>query len=198
MIIDQNKIGNTATELCEIMSKQGSDKALGWHNYTLAYSELLKGIKDTATHVFEMGIGTINSGASLRGWKEYFTKAQIYGADILYEVLFEEDRIDTFLCDQLNTISIKNMWNYFDKKVKFDVIVEDGLHTYEANIHFLENSIHKVKDEGFYIIEDVQVAEIDRYEKYFENCKLKFTEHQILQLHNEGNNYDNVLILIKK
>jgi hypothetical protein len=148
--------------------------------------------------VIKLWDGTINSGASLRGWKEYFDKAHIYGADILEEALFEEDRIDTFLTDQLNTISIQNMWNYFDKKVKFDVILEDGLHTYEANIHFLEQSIHKVKDGGWYIIEDVQVAEIHRYEKYFENCKLKFLEHQILELHNEGNKYDNVLIIIKK
>lgn len=198
MILNQSDIQNETTDLCLIMSKHGSDKSLGWHNYTIVYDALFKDIKDTAMYVFEMGIGVINSGASLRGWKEYFTKAQIYGADILEETLFEEDRIDTFHCDQLNTISIQNMWNYFDKKVKFDVIIEDGLHTYDANIHFLENSIHKVKDGGWYIIEDVQVAEIHRYEKYFENCKLKFTEHQILHLDNPGNKYDNVLILIKK
>ena len=198
MIINPQNINQDSTELCTIMSKHGSDKALGWHNYTLVYHALFNEIKSTATHFFEMGIGTINSGASLRGWKEYFDKAHIYGADILDDALFEEDRIDTFLCDQLNTISIQNMWNYFDKKVKFDVILEDGLHTYEANIHFLEHSIHKVKDGGWYIIEDVQVSEIHRYEKYFENCKLKFSEHQILELHNEGNKYDNVLIIIKK
>jgi hypothetical protein len=197
MIISQDNLSQDITELCKIMSKQGSDKALGWHNYTLVYAELFKDIKDTATHFFEMGIGTINSGASLKGWKEYFTKAHIFGADILEETLFEEDRITTFHCDQLNTTSIQNMWNYF-QGIKLDAIIEDGLHTYEANIHFLEQSIHKVKDGGFYIIEDVQVVEIHRYEKYFENCKLKFKKHQILELHNEGNKYDNVLILIKK
>jgi hypothetical protein len=198
MIINPQDINQDTTSLCTIMSKHGSDKALGWHNYTLVYDMLFKELKSTATHFFEMGIGTINSGASLRGWKEYFDKAQIYGADILIETLFEEDRIDTFHCDQLNTISIQNMWNYFDKKEKFDVILEDGLHTYEANIHFLEHSIHKVKDGGFYIIEDVMVSELHRYYQYFENCKLKFTEHQILEVYNPGNKVDNVLIIIKK
>jgi len=198
MIINQDNLSQELTELCKIMSKHGSDKSCGWHNYTLVYDQLFKDIKSTATHFFEMGIGVINSGASLRGWKEYFDKAHIYGADILYEVLFEEDRIDTFHCDQLSAISVQNMWNYFDKKTKFDVILEDGLHTYEANIHFLKNSIHKVKDGGFYIIEDVLVSELPRYYNYFQNCKLKFTEHQILELYNPGNKMDNVLIIIKK
>jgi len=196
-IIDHENLSHERTELCEIMAKHGSDKGMGWHNYTLVYNELFKKIKTTADHFFELGIGTINSGASLRGWKEYFKKANIYGADILLETLFTDHRIQTFECDQLDKNSIQKLWSNF-KAIKFDVILEDGLHTYEANISFLENSLHMVKDNGYYIIEDVYIPEISKYDEYLKNSNLEFKEYQIVNLFNEGNNRDNVLVIIKK
>lgn len=197
MIINENSLSQDPTDLCKIMSKHGSDKSMGWHNYTILYNELFKNIKASASYVFELGIGTINSGASLRGWKDYFNKANIYGADILYETLFTDHRIQTFYCDQLDKKSIEKLWSNFNS-VLFDVILEDGLHTYEANIHFFENSFHKLRNEGFYIIEDVLVSEIPKYESYFKSCSIKFEKHQIVDLYNPGNKMDNVLIIIKK
>lgn len=197
MIIEPHYINHEPNQLCEIMHSHGSDKAMGWHNYTLVYDELLKPIKSTALNIFELGIGTINSGASLRGWRDYFDKANIYGADILHEALFTDNRIQTFHCDQLSKKSIEALWANF-KNTQFDFILEDGLHTYEANISFFEHSIHKLKKGCYYIIEDVLVTEIARYDEYFKNCKLKFEEYQILNLHNPGNNMDNVLVIIKK
>jgi hypothetical protein len=198
MIIDTSKLSSELTPLCEIMIDRGSDKAGGWHNYTLVYNELLKDIIYTARNVFELGIGTINSGASLRGWKDYFsTKARIYGADIDQNVIFQESRIKTFKCDQTSPESIKELWDNF-QKIEFDFILEDGLHTFDANICFLENSLHKVKKGGFYVIEDIVVTEIQKYLNYFESSSLEFDEYQLIDLYNEGNKQDNVLMIIKK
>lgn len=197
MIIDVNSIKYNTTDLCQIMAKHGSDKALGWHNYTLVYSMLFDEIRASVTNFFELGIGTINSGASLRGWKDYFKKANIFGADILDEALFTEHRIQTYQCDQLDKKSIEALWSNF-KTIEFDVILEDGLHTYEANIHFFENSFHKVKKGGFYIIEDILISALPEYEKYFGQCKINLDKVQILNLYNEGNKFDNALIIIKK
>lgn len=197
MIIDIESINSSPTELCQIMAENGSDKSLGWHNYTLVYSKLLSSIRDSAENVFELGIGTINSGASLKGWKQYFAKANIFGADILHEVLFSEHRIKTFQCDQLNKQSIKSLWGNF-KSIEFDFMLEDGLHTFEANVHFFENSIHKLKKDGYYIIEDVLQSEIQTYLNYFENNKINFSSYKVLNLNNPGNNLDNVIIIIKK
>jgi hypothetical protein len=209
MIIDIQKLSYEPTPLCEIMLNQGSDKGGGWHNYTLVYNELLKGIKNKAKNVFELGLGTTNlhiesnmglngrSGASIKGWKEYFKKANIYGADIDKDILFEEERIKTFYCDQTKPESISELWSNFEN-IEFDFLLEDGLHTYDANICFLENSLHKVKKGGFYVIEDVLINEIRRYLNYFENCQLEFEEYQLIDLDNPGNKQDNVLIVIKK
>lgn len=197
MIIDTLNLSTDITPLCEIMIEKGSDKGGSWHNYTMVYNELLKGIKTKANNVFELGIGTINSGASLRGWKEYFKKANIYGADIDKDILFEEDRIKTFYCDQTSPESIKELWANF-QEIEFDFILEDGLHKYKANICFLENSLHKVKKNGFYVIEDILVSEIHNYLNYFENTKLDIQQYQLIDLSNEGNKQDNVLVVIKK
>ena len=37
----------------------------------------------------------------------------------------------------------------------FDIIIEDGLHEFAANKCFFENSIHKLRDKGYFIIEDL-------------------------------------------
>ena len=197
MIIDTQQLSFDKTPLCEIMIHQGSDKGGGWHNYTLVYNELLKGIKSKSQNVFELGIGTINSGASLKGWKEYFTKANIFGADIDKDILFEEERIKTFYCDQTSPESILALWSNFES-IEFDFLLEDGLHTYDANICFLENSLHKVKKGGFYVIEDIVVTEIRHYLNYLESCELPFQEYQLIDLDNPGNKQDNVLVIIKK
>jgi SAM-dependent methyltransferase len=209
MIVDTSKLSTTLTPLCEIMINQGSDKGGGWHNYTLVYNELLKGIKTKAKNVFELGLGTTNlhipsnmgasgtSGASLKGWKEYFTKANIFGADIDKDILFEEERIKTFYCDQTSPESISELWSNFEN-IEFDFILEDGLHEYNANICFLENSLHKLKKGGFYVIEDIVVHDIRHYLNYFENCTLDFEEYQLIDLDNPGNKQDNVLVVIKK
>lgn len=197
MIINATEINQDTTKLCELMSKHGSDKSSCVHNYTIVYNELFKNLKNTTRNFFELGIGTINSGASLRAWKDYFEKANIYGADILDEALFTEHRIQTFQCDQLDKKSISKLWDNF-KDTEFDVILEDGLHTYEANIHFFENSFFKVKKGGYYIIEDIVEKYTFLYEDYFEKCKNQFEEYQIIKLDNDINPIDNVLLIIKK
>jgi hypothetical protein len=43
----------------------------------------------------------------------------------------------------------------------FDIIVDDGPHTYSSNILFYKNSINKLKTNGMYIIEDINLDFID-------------------------------------
>jgi hypothetical protein len=206
MILDINNLDYSNTELCDIMIANGSDKASGWHNYTLVYNELFKDVKNKEINFFELGLGTTNlhleqslksSGASLKGWKQYFNKANIYGADIDKKILFEEPRIKTYYCDQTSKKSTEELWANFDK-IEFDFILEDGLHTFEANILFLENSLHKVKKEGLYIIEDLLTKDLHLYYDYLSKTNLVFDKYQLIELHNDGNKQDNNLLIIKK
>jgi hypothetical protein len=204
--MDLKKINfSDKSELCQLMNHYGSDKGSGWHNYTLIYNELFKSMKNENLAIFEVGLGTNNTdvpsnmgpngkpGASLRGWRDYFSNSLVYGADIDKRILFEEDRIKTFFTDQLNSTIIKEMWEKmpFD----FDIIVDDGLHTYHANINFLENSFHKLKENGIYIIEDIIRKDIPIFDKYLNDNKYTY---QILDIPNPHNAHDNVLAVIYK
>ena len=162
------------TKMCRVMTKHGSDKGC-WHNYTTVYSVLFKGCKDRPVRVFELGLGTNDPqlassmgvdgkpGASLRGWRELFPRALVYGADIDRRTLFQEDRIKSFYCDQLNQAVIRELWSHPDLQDGVDVLIEDGLHTLEANISFLEGSLKHLRPGGIYVIEDIDRGKLEEW-----------------------------------
>jgi len=204
------------TPLCYIMKEKGTDKALyqgeSKHNYTTFYHAAFKNLKDKPIRLFELGLGTTNPniaanmgskgtpGASIRGWKEFFPFGEIFGADIDKSILFNEERIKTFFCDQTNSEAIKQMWQLPELKQEFDIILDDGLHQYEANLNFFENSYHKFKVGGIYIIEDVVNTELAIWEKTITNGRSKYLNYKftLLKVPNEFNYIDNNLILIER
>ena len=206
-----------STPLCEIMGRNRSDKGHNnitesWHNYTTFYYSIFNELRDKPLRVFELGLGTNNTnvpsnmgangrpGASVYGWREFFYNSDIFGADIDSGILFNTDKIKTFYCDQTNPNIIQNMWNEPDLQDNFDIIIEDGLHTFSANVCFFENSIHKLKPNGYFIVEDVlQVEEslfvrkIKEWELQYHDCR--FT---LLKIPSLCNNCDNILLVVYK
>lgn len=205
-----------ATPLCRIMGVNKSDKGSediqsSWHNYTTVYYELFKNLQNKPLRIFELGLGTNNTslpsnmgangrpGASLYGWSEFFPQSTVYGADIDRDILFQTDRIKTFFCDQTKPDIIRSMWKEPDLEEPFDIIIEDGLHTFEANVCFFENSIHKLKPNGYYIIEDISFSEIRLFLKKIEEWRGRFPSH-LFVLHtipSKRNIYDNNLLIIR-
>jgi hypothetical protein len=201
------------TEMCRVMTKYGSDKGHAYHNYTAIYSVLLGKLRDRPLRIFELGLGTNNPrlisnmgvnglpGASLRGWRELFSQALVYGADIDRDILFEEDRIKTFYCDQLDSVAIRALWSQPVLQGGFDLMIDDGLHTFEANISFLNGSLEHLRPGGIFVIEDIAQETIARwhkqlettYSKRFPNCEFAFAE-----LPNSFNGYDNNLLIIRR
>jgi hypothetical protein len=162
--------------------------------------------------VFELGLGTNNiyipssmgahgrPGASLYGWSEFFPHAKIFGADIDKNILFHTDTIKTFYCDQTKKEVIEQLWKEVDLTENFDIIIEDGLHTFDANVCFFENSIHKVKPSGYYIIEDIIVDEIDLFEKKINDWKIAYPNllFDLITIPSDINNYDNTVLVVYK
>jgi len=156
------------SELTELMNFYGSDKGgkNNHHNYSEYYSQIFYNKKNKIKNFLEIGLGTNNTElasnmgengkplASLRAWRDYFPNAQIYGGDIDRDILKDEDKIKTFFVDQTNPLTIASMFDKIGVK-KFDVILEDGLHEFSANICFFENAIRFLDSDGVYIIEDV-------------------------------------------
>lgn len=209
---------NQTTPLCEIMTRNRSDKGntnlqWAWHHYTMFYYELFKNIKDKSLRVFELGMGTTDPnidsnmgpngrpGASLFGWSEFFPNSEIFGANVDKKILFETDRIKTYYCDQTDAVCIKNMWSQPGLEENFDIIIDDGLHRYFSNECFFENSIHKLKDDGFYIIEDINnKRDLPQLLEIVERWKTIYTEFnfELIKFPSHWNDYDNNVMLITK
>lgn len=201
------------TEMCRVMTKYGSDKGRGRHNYTGIYSALFSGLSDEPLKIFELGIGTINldvassmgrfgqPGASLRGWRELFPHALVFGADVDRAILFREDRIKTFYCDQLDQASIRELWSQSDLQGGMDIIIEDGLHTFEANVSFLEGSLDHLRPGGFYVVEDVHREYIDKWRHRIEAIySQRYPRHEFafVALPHRFNLWDNNLLVIRR
>jgi SAM-dependent methyltransferase len=196
------------TPLCKLMNQHGSDKGIGWHNYTKVYHYLFQDLE--VSKLFEMGIGSTNTnlpynmgidgsiGASLKAWKKYFPSANIIGADIDQESLFQEDRIATFHCDQTSAESINQMWQSVNQS-SFDVIIDDGVHEFEPNRIFFENSIDQLKTGGIYVVEDIQNIELGRWKEIIESDYVNQYPNllfRICSIPNLFNALDNNLLIV--
>lgn len=202
-------------EIALLCDKYGSDKGsfteenhpYCWrpHTYAEVYEKMFRAKRFDIKNVFECGIGTNNTsipsnmtakgkpGASLRMWRDYFVNATIYGADIDEGCLFEEERIKTAWINQLSKDAIDNY--FMDIDVEFDIMVDDGLHTAEAALSLLKNSIRYLKPKGVYIIEDMTFEYICEIRDYLATLRGYSVKYALMNLENR---HDNNLVIITK
>lgn len=197
--LDLDKLKNR-TDLCSILEKHGSDKCSNWHNYSALYDYFFKNFRDEEINFFEVGI---YHGSSIKSWREYFSKAKIYAADVDEETFLTISDLDVeyFYCNQDNPQSIQNMWkNDSLNDIEFDVIIDDGKHEFISNLNFFKESIHKLKSGGIFIVEDLTVSTYDSFERILSNLKNEYSLDYIklLNLPNSNNHIDNNILLVIK
>jgi hypothetical protein len=207
--------------LDSLCNEHGSDKGgnslsehpYPWkhHTYTDFLSLLFEPHRHQVKLVFECGIGTNNTsfpanmglagipGASLRVWRDYFPNAKIVGADIDESVLFEEERIQTYALDQRVSASVEDMWKRVGRS-GFDLMIDDGLHVFEAGKTLFLGSIDRLAPNGTYIIEDVLHEDMILYMDFFSNLEFRVDFVSLLRPRETGIYEpigDNQLILIR-
>jgi hypothetical protein len=82
-----------------------------------------------------------------------------------------------------------------------DIIIEDGLHTFEANLSFLEASIQHVRPGGFYVVEDILTSCKGAWFNQLENVyskKYPDYEFAFVSLPNPINKADNNLLIAQR
>ena len=156
-------------ELTVMAEKYGSDKCPSiLHSYTPVYNNLFKDIRNTTKSVLEIGIGyfemmseivgeTYKPGASLRMWRDYFPNANIYSCDIVEEVIFQDERIRTWLGNQRQPASLENLIKNIQETgpETIDVIIDDGSHLITDQVISFITLWKHLSPGGLYIIEDV-------------------------------------------
>lgn len=166
---ESSEMGTTAASRLKVLFDQyGSDKATD-HNYHLIYGSILARADEIQT-ILEVGLGTNNSdvpsnmgpdgrpGASLRAFRDYLPRAQVFGADVDKRVLFAEERIKTFFVDQTDLATVDALGRQVPEEL--DLIIDDGLHAPNANIGILRLAITKLRVGGWVVIEDINSSAI--------------------------------------
>tara|TARA_Y100001972_G_C7646951_1_gene325164 strand:+ start:1008 stop:1580 length:573 start_codon:yes stop_codon:yes gene_type:complete len=184
-------------ELDKLYKKQGlnfTDKNQE-HSYLPVYDKILKRFKSTAKHVLEIGIYT---GGSIKLWKDYFDQAWIIGLDIQdiirLQAIKEDNRIE--LWTNQNAYNKSFIEEKFIPK-SFDVIIDDGPHTLESQLDFINLYVPYLTDTGILIIEDVQdISWIEKLSKQTPDFLKKYIK--IYDLRDNKGRYDDILFTIDK
>jgi len=162
------------------------------HSYIdQVYSELFSGIKTSAKNILEIGI---DKGGSILLWKEYFLNATISAIDV-------ENKIDIFTDKERLKILHKDAYNknFIDKVPNdyFDLIIDDGPHTLESMISFLDGYQSKLNENGIIVIEDIQeVSWVDILIKHVHEDLID--NIYVHDLRTIKNRYDDILFIIDK
>ena len=192
---------NPHSQLSGLCEKHDADKGgvqtnprkMPLHNYADFYEMIFGGMRMQVANVLECGIGR---GGSLRAWQEYFPNAQITGIDIDETQLFADERIETHQVDQTDPASIAEFLAQVNNR-KFDIIIDDGLHTYESGVTFFDNIIDNLTDGGIYIIEDLPSDLFCKMMKLFSKNPAYYAQGIVLNRPNKFR-HDNALIMLTK
>jgi len=170
--------------LNNILLKYHTDKATR-HSYAPVYERFFEPIKNNNLIFLEIGIF---NGGSIRAWREYFKNAQIIGVDTKEEYVRKVSDVEctALLCD----INDTKLFSDLTKGLVFDIIIDDGSHKLDDQLHALNLLIPRLRSGGLYFIEDLQ--DID-YVKKFNEFKI-----ELFDLRNLKNRYDDLLLRIEK
>lgn len=150
--------------LKELLQKYKCDKS-SKHSYELCYEKHFLPVKNEPINILEIGIF---KGESMKVWLEYFPNATVYGIDIFHRIkenelpILKNPRVKYLKLDSISEQAkqiITENWG----DIKFDFIIDDGLHTPVANRLTFLNFINFLKNDGVFFIEDVYP--IDKMEK---------------------------------
>ena len=141
-------------DLKEIFIKNKCDKATK-HRYYELYQQDFDKFQNDKINILE--IGTFK-GESTNAWLEYFSQAKIYTIDTFERVqakdlpCLEDNRVQWA---QLDSTSAHCNNHFKNQGLKFDIIIDDGLHTPEGQRLTFERLFEFLKPAGSYYIEDV-------------------------------------------
>ena len=127
-----------------IFDKHGCDKGER-HGYERVYEPLFAPMRDEPLRILEIGI---LKGASLASWVDYFPNAEIVGIDTFQRVppkdvpILSHERVSWHKHNSFSPIDIG----------RFDIIIDDGLHTHTAQRMTFDNFKPHT---DLYFIEDV-------------------------------------------
>jgi hypothetical protein len=146
---------NSLPHLAELY---GTDK-WGLHRYAAHYQRQLWHLKNSRFNLLEIGVGGHDApdrgGHSLRMWKAFFPRANVFAIDIFDKSAFEEERIRIFRGSQADADFLRSVAREIGV---IDVVVDDGSHVNGHVMTAFRTLFPLLASDGIYAIEDLQTA----------------------------------------
>lgn len=133
--------------------------------YQFIYGRAFEHLRNSPVRILEVGIGVNDPsapsgmhnlhepGTSLRGWVAYFSDCEVHGADVDRRTLVKSELFETHWVDQLSLSALGNLADEIGAPL--DLIIDDGLHTPEANANSLAVLLPLLAPSGLFVIEDI-------------------------------------------
>jgi len=168
--------------LNSLFNKYCSDKGTYWlskHSYGTAYDTVLRPIRMRARNLLELGVGD-ETAASVNAWREYFLHAHFWIVDVDVARFADKkqfawairqkrrhgcyDDADVWTAPRVHPLfgvdsSNRTMLQELPlPEGGVDVIIDDASHALAHQLVALEALWPRLKDDGFYIIEDLTIG----------------------------------------
>lgn len=188
--------------LQQLFDRYKCDKGSLKHRYDRVYEPALNHLQNKEFNLLEIGIF---KGPSLEAWVEYFPYANLFGIDIFTRInpndiqILKHPRVSWCKCD-----SIRGPNDEFKSIAKdgFDVIIDDGKHTHDAQLATFKNFVPFLNKGGVYFIEDVWpfhlMSEKEKQHKWLLQHKDGFSDKLYDQLIETISQYDVIFYDIRK
>ena len=173
------------------------------HSYLDLYQKLFVDKRETAKNVLEVGIGNFGekNGGSIKLWRDFFINATVYGLDVLpisrvIDELIGDPRVVLHLESDAYDINFFTT-RFLNKNIKFDMMLDDGPHSLESMIKFIQLYSQIMTEDGILLIEDVQCwSWIEKLTEVVPDHLKKFVI--TYDLRNIKNRYDDIVFTIDK
>lgn len=162
-----NNNSSSSKNLKEIFDKHQCDRGSIKHRYDIVYEkELNMYHKVPSVKMIEVGVF---KGAGICSWLDYFPSnlKKIIGIDIFTRtdphelgIYSPDDSEKIRLIKEDSTTIDLSVHLSKNRREKFDIIIDDGMHSPESNARTFTNLVPYLKKSGVYFIEDVWPLDI--------------------------------------
>ena len=136
----------------------GSDK-WGGHWYAQHYQTHFAPLRPKALNLLEIGVGGYDDpnkgGSSLRMWKTFFPRANVFAIDIVDKRALQEPRIKIYQGSQDDAEFLGRVAADIGR---IDIIIDDGSHQNQHVLKTFAVLFPLLADGGIYVVEDTQTS----------------------------------------
>ena len=184
---------NNEKTLTDLFTEIGDTDKHTTHSYSWSYQPLLKPKKESCKHFLEIGVtgGFSEGGGELKAFAEFFPNAEIHGIDIVPPA---QDRAthERVFFHHGNGYNEEFLQQF--KDIKWDVVLDDGPHTWESQLFCLNYFYDKIAEDGIILVEDVKAPNVNMIVGRFEGDMKRLSV--INRAHTSNTPYNDEYILL--